>query len=483
VRRLKVPLALVATACVAVVCQAGADSKDSPPPPRVVIKNQGFLPFAGEPINYRSADLNDPIAQLEKRLERGEVSLSYEPRHGYLQSVLHALHVPISSQTLVFSKTSFQSPQISPSTPRALYFNDDVYVGQVHDGKFLEFISFDPRQGAIFYLVDDRQSDHPRFERAAIDCVQCHVAPSTRGVPGVLLRSVLTMTSGAPSAGAKSFITGQESPLSERWGGWYVSALPGVKAGMGNATVSNPEHPDQLDEAAAADPAGLSARLETSAYLTGSSDIVALMVLAHQTQMHNLITQTNYRTRLAFADEVRHKAAGLSAEAISGAFRKQVEYPGEQLVRYLLFTNEARLDGPVAGDTSFAREFAERGPFDSQGRCLRQFDLHTRIFKYPCSYLIYSQSFDAIPQPAKQYIYHRLFEVLSGADQSPEFSTLSPKDRRAIREILVDTKPGLPQEWQQLVQQRNSGYPARPAVKLYSGSTGYEGASGARVEK
>jgi hypothetical protein len=227
----------------------------------------------------------------------------------------------------------------------------------------------------------------------------------------------------------------------------------------------------------------LSARLETSAYLTGSSDIVALMVLAHQTQMHNLITQTNYRTRLAFADEVRHKAAGLSAEAISGAFRKQVEYPGEQLVRYLLFTNEARLDGPVAGDTSFAREFAERGPFDSQGRCLRQFDLHTRIFKYPCSYLIYSQSFDAIPQPAKQYIYHRLFEVLSGADQSPEFSTLSPKDRRAIREILVDTKPGLPQEWQQLVQQRNSGYPARPAVKLYSGSTGYEGASGARVEK
>jgi len=480
--RIKVPLALVATACVAGVCMAGTDNKDSPPPPRVVIKTQGFLPFAGEPINYRSADLNDPIAQLEKRLERGEVSLSCEPRHGYLRSVLDALHIPVSSQTLVFSKTSFQSPQISPSTPRALYFNDDVYVGRVHDGKFLEFISFDPRQGAIFYLVDERQSEHPQFERAAIDCLPCHVAPSTRGVPGVMLRSVFTMPSGDPSPGGRSFITGQESPLRERWGGWYVSALHGAEAGMGNATFSHPERPEQLDKPAAADPVSLRELIDTSAYLTGSSDIVALMVLAHQTQMHNLITQTNYRSRLAFADKERHKAAGLSAETISDAFRKQVEYPAEQLVRYLLFTNEARLDGPVAGDTSFAQEFAVRGPFDSQGRCLRQFDLHTRIFKYPCSYLIYSQAFDAIPQPAKQYIYRRLFEVLSGADQSPEFNTLSPHDRRAILEILVGTKPGLPPEWKQFVQ-RSNGYPLRPAGKWYNGSQDYEGTSSARTEK
>src|SRR6202044_3152424 len=161
------------------------------------------------------------------------------PSHGYLRSVLDALHVPVSSQTLVFSKTSFQFNQISPAAPRALYFNDDVYVGQVHNGKFLEFVSFDPKQGAIFYVIDERQSERPRFERAAVDCVQCHVASSTRGVPGVMLRSVFTKPSGYPSAGTRSFVTGQESPLSERWGGWYVSAVSGAGAGMGNVTVSD----------------------------------------------------------------------------------------------------------------------------------------------------------------------------------------------------------------------------------------------------
>ena len=180
-RRISASLISVATAGFAVVCASETLRKESPSP-KVIIKNQGFLPFADAPINYRSSDLNDPIAQLERRLERGEVSLRYESQHGYLRSVLDALHVPVSSQTLVFSKTSFQFNQISPAAPRALYFNDDVYVGQVHNGKFLEFISFDPQQGAIFYLIDERPSERPRFERAAVDCVQCHVASSTRGV-------------------------------------------------------------------------------------------------------------------------------------------------------------------------------------------------------------------------------------------------------------------------------------------------------------
>src|SRR5882724_9238721 len=138
---------------------------------RVVVKNQGFLPFADAPINYRSAHLEDPIAKLEKRIERGEVTLTYQQQHGYLKSVLDALRVPVSSQALVFSKTSFQFPQITPATPRALYYNDDIYVGQVHGGKFLEFVSFDPMQGAIFYVMDEHPTDQPRFERAEVDCV------------------------------------------------------------------------------------------------------------------------------------------------------------------------------------------------------------------------------------------------------------------------------------------------------------------------
>ena len=138
------------------VLVCGADSS-SLPSPRVVIKNQGYLPFADAPIHYRSAELSDPVAKLEKRLERGELKLSYDSRHGYLKSVLDALHIPVDSQTLVFSRTSFQFPKITPETPRALYYNDDVYVGQVHDGRFLEFVSFDPMQGAIFYVMDERR--------------------------------------------------------------------------------------------------------------------------------------------------------------------------------------------------------------------------------------------------------------------------------------------------------------------------------------
>jgi hypothetical protein len=459
------PVFLIAIAGIAVVC-GGETVRTDAPPQRAVVKNQGYLPFADEPINYRSSDLDDPIARLEKRLERGEVSLNYEPRHGYLRSVLDILHIPVSSQTLVFAKTSFQFPQISPATPRALYYDDDVYVGQVHQGKFLEFISFDPKQGAIFYVMDERRSERPRFERAAVDCVQCHVASSTRGVPGVMLRSVFAKPSGYPAGGARSFITGQESPLGQRWGGWYVTAAHTSDIGMANATVSGSQDPEHLEKPAVPNLTSLEGSFNTASYLTGSSDIVALMVLAHQTQMHNLITQTSYQTRLAlFAEQQRNTAAGLPLDTISDAARQQFEEPAEKLVRYLLFANEVKLDGAVAGNTSFTQDFAARGPFDSQGRSLRQFDLDRRIFKYPCSYLIYSETFDAIPQPAKEYIYRRLFEVLSGRDPSPEFSSLSQDDRRAILEILVETKSNLPPEWRQFVKQAKQSSTKRASAR------------------
>jgi hypothetical protein len=192
-------------------------------------------------------------------------------------------------------------------------------------------------------------------------------------------------------------------------------------------------------------------RFNTSSYLTGSSDIVALMVLAHQTQMHNWITLTNYTTRITLADPKQD----------SEGARKKIEAAAEQLVRYLLFTNEIPLQTPIAGTSDFTRQFAARGPRDSAGRSLRDFDLQKRIFKYPCSYLIYSEAFDAIPPPAKDYVYRRLFDILSGSEQSPEFASLSSQDRRAILEILVATKPGLPEEWKRFVRDANQGLSSR----------------------
>jgi len=212
---------------------------------------------------------------------------------------------------------------------------------------------------------------------------------------------------------------------------------------MGNVVVHDKDHPEQLDRAAGANITDLSKHIDTAAFLTGSSDIVAHLVLGHQTQMHNLITLTNYQTRIALY------TAAKPGSALSDDQRKQYEKPAEELLRYLLFANEAPLESPVKGDSTFAQEFAARGPRDPQGRSLRDFDLRTRIFKYPCSYLIYSEAFDALPEPAKGYVYHRLLEVLTGREQSPDFAKLTGEDRRAILEILLATKPGLPDEWNQ----------------------------------
>jgi hypothetical protein len=334
-----------------------------------------------------------------------------------------------------------------------LYFNDDIYIGVVHEGKEIEVISFDKTQGAMFFILHEQKIEKPRFERAELDCTQCHIAAGTRGVPGVLMRSVLSNESGTPVPGARAYITDQDSPLSERWGGWYATGVLSNQLAAGT-TMANLAAPAGAS-ASTAELEALADSFDPGAFLASTSDEVALMVLAHQTQMHNLITLTNYRTRIALHDHARH---GGGEQQLPEELRERFEKPAEQLLRYLLFANEAKLPnldgGQVIASSAFAREFAARGPFDSQGRSLRQFDLNTRIFRYPLSYLVYTDAFDALPEPAKTYVYGRLLEILSGQDQSPDFAALSVSDRRAILEILLQTKSGLPQEWHDYARTR-----------------------------
>jgi hypothetical protein len=426
---------------------------------QIAVRNQGYMPFTDPPINYRSMQVSDPVARLQQQLARGTVKLDFESDHGYLRSVLQLLKVPVDSQTLVFSKTSFQYPKISPDHPRALYFNDDVYVGSVHEGKAIEIISFDPRQGAIFYLLDERKVDHPTFQRAELDCSQCHIAAGTRGVPGVFLRSVYPTSRGTLALSNKTFITDQESPFSQRWGGWYVTGDSGIGAHLGNVTVEDTQQSATGDvPVSALKWAPLGKPFNAGSYLfSDGSDVVAHLVLAHQTQMHNLITLVNYKTRLALYSRQSATGGTAASDGLTGDQRgltddqrQQFEAPAEQLLRYLLFVKEAPLSaggGAIGGSSAFAHEFATRGPRDAKGRSLRDFDLRTRIFRYPCSYLIYSESFDALPEPAKSYVYHRLLQILSGQDPSPDFAGLLASDRRAILEILLATKTGLPEEW------------------------------------
>ena len=158
------------------------------------------------------------------------------------------------------------------------------------------------------------------------------------------------------------------------------------------------------------------------------------MVLEHQAKMHNYITRLSYETQtmMAMYKHIRY-----------------LRHQEDAFLRYLLFTEEAPLTAPISGDPEYAQGFTALGPFDAKGRSLREFDLRTRLFKYPCSFLIYSPQFDALPAVMKDHLLQRLYAILSGQDQDPQFAALDGDKRRAILEILRETKPGLPDYWQQ----------------------------------
>ena len=408
----------------------------------------GQLDFEREPISYWKTTPTDPVAQLQERLDRDEVEMTFDDEHGYLRSALELLEVPISSQMLVFSKTSFQPRRISPRRPRALYYNDSVSVGWVQGGDVIEIAATDSQLGAVFYTLKQEQSGAPRIVRDQGQCTVCHASSRTAGVPGYLVRSVYPSRSGQPHFESGTFATDYRSPFKERWGGWYVSGTHGALRHMGNVVVENRQQPEVLDREAGANVSDLSGHLNTERYLSPHSDIAALMVLEHQTRMHNLIARANFETRAAsHYDRILNEALGRRLDYRSEPTQHRIERAGDQLVECMLFVDEFVLSEPVAGTSSFAEEFAERGPHDSQGRSLRELDLSERMMKYPCSYLIYSEAFEALPDPAKDYVYRRLFDVLSGADASAQFAHLASADRKAILEILRDTKSDLPDYW------------------------------------
>lgn len=401
------------------------------------------------PINYNTAEVHDPIAVLQRRIDAGEADLSFDREHGYLKSVLELLDVPSSSQALVYSKTSFQLRLISPQTPRAIYFGDDVYIGWCQGGTVLEVSSVDPQQGAIFYSLKQTETKDPAFVRHTYECTQCHGSTLTQGVPGHTVRSVFTASDGYPILSAGTYRTNQESPLTERWGGWYVSGTHGKQRHMGNVIVRSTDDPENLNLDKGANVTDLRDYFYTRPYLRPTSDIVALMVLEHQTQMHNLITRGNYEGRLTLRDaKVMNEMLGRPNGFESESTQRRFKSSAERIVKYMLFTDEAELTDSIEGTSGFSADFESRGPTDHLGRSLRQFDLQTRLFKYPCSYLIYSEAFDALPIPVKEQVYQKLWEVLTADEAEEDFEHLTAEDRTAILEILRETKEGLPDYWQ-----------------------------------
>ncbi len=402
------------------------------------------LPFDDiddEPIRYSSSRPDNAVSRLQGQMDRGEVKLKRDPVAGYLPAVLKALNVPVSSQTLVWSKTSLQRDWISPRNPRALYFNDEVYVGWVNGGRVLEISAVDPQLGAVFYAVNQDAATPAKFVRQTHECLQCHGSTLSAGVPGHIMRSVFADATGQPILNAGTFLTTDQSPLEERWGGWYVTGTHGAQRHMGNLITHSATQAANANLAAGANVTSLAKRFDTSAYLTGHSDIVALMVMEHQAHLHNLITRAHHETRRALHfEQLLNRDLGRPATFRSDSTTSRIKSVCEPLVRALLFVKEAPLTFQIEGTSGFRTEFEKGGPRDKQGRSLRQLDLRQRLQRYPCSFLIHSDAFDALAPEAKQYVYRRLWEILDGRDTSPDFSHLSTADRSAVREILLETK-------------------------------------------
>ncbi len=342
-----------------------------------------------EPIKYSVAQPRNAVTRLQERLAAGAAKLEFESEHGYLRSVLHALDVPESSQVLVFSKTSLQRERISPKTPRAIYFNDDVLVGFCQHGPVMEISAADEVIGTAFYTLEQTQQEKPLPVRQTDSCLLCHSSSANQGFPGHLVRSLFVDRQGFPLLSSGSFRTDHTSPLAERWGGWFVTGKSGRQKHLGNLICQGSKRPEDLDNADGINVLDLKGRFATSRCLTPHSDIVALMVLEHQAGMLNRLARAAMETRMALYYESEiNKALGRPANEPSDSARSRIRGVGDAVVQYMLFSDEARLTDRIEGTSSFASDFVARGPRDSKGRSLRDFDLNTPLFPYPCSYQI-----------------------------------------------------------------------------------------------
>jgi hypothetical protein len=343
-------------------------------------------------IDYRGGVLTDALTGLQREVSAGAAKLAFEGPQGYLRALLARLNIPVESQVLLFSKTGIQHPFTTPANPRALYFNDRVIVGYIPGAPVIEMASHDPRQGVIFTsLKQDGAS--PQFARPD-RCLSCHVSGNTLSVPGILVRSMATAPDGRPMPQDGNFVIDHRSRLDQRWAGWYVSGAAAPVTHMGRTIDS---------------------RLDLSAYPLPTSDIAALLVFDHQGHAINLLTRLGWETRFAAAEGRLDFTKGDLGDILNEA------------VDYFLFTGETPLASPVQAGSAFAGSFPSTGPRDRQGRSLRDLDLQTRLFKYRCSYMIYSPAFDALPAEARAAFYRLLRHRLTDTDTI---------------EILDETKPG-----------------------------------------
>jgi hypothetical protein len=414
----------------------------------VPARGQFQTDFEQPPISYSSTTPR-ALAPLQARISSGELRFSGTEQNA-LKTLLDALDVPVESQVLVFSKTSLQRRLISPDRPRALYFSDTVYVGWVPGG-FTEVIIIDPQLGPVFYSFDlrDGQREHPKLDREA-DCLRCHGGNFVRDIPGIFARSLFTAESGEPLLRHGTLIVDDETPFSKRWGGWYVTGYHGDEPHRGNV-MAGEEGDALVFTPSVKRPDSLGDFFKLRDYLRGTSDVVALLVLEHQTTMQNALTRANFASRRAIAYQHGLQKAfkePVTNEPTYDSAKSVFDSSAEDVVDRLLFRNAAPLPSGVIGEPAFQDRFVSNAPKSAAGHSLKDFELFDRIFAQRCSFLVYSEMFLELPETLKVRIFDRLHNALRSQGSDDRYSYLPIAEKQRIYDILIETHPDAKRLWQ-----------------------------------
>lgn len=394
-------------------------------------------------IGYGENPSNNAIARLQERVKRGEVNLELKPPRGYLDSVLNALGIDASSQTLVYSKTSLQLALINAATPRAIYFDDDTYVAWIPGTKFLEIATMDSAVGPVFYTLSNTSPTEVRIDRETSRCLTCHDTwgMAGGGVPRFLFLSSLVDEEGETLSGQPGEDTTDRTPIRDRWAGWYVTGQHGRQEHLGNILVGSDTDVTDITKLRHGNIDSLRDLFDSRPYVTDKSDIVALLIFEHQAYVGNLITRANYKSRTLLQRNGLDPNTASSWSDLPPAVQRPLKLMLEPLVQAMLFVDAAAITSEIRSSSGFDKWFQSKGPRDSSGRSLRDLDLRTKLFKHPLSYLIYSKSFNGLLPSAKEYVYTRLADILTDREQKAGYAHISMQERGELLEMLVATKP------------------------------------------
>src|SRR5688500_17763528 len=401
-----------------VVCAAASDS----------LRLLREMDLGAAPHHYYERKTKDRFARLQGEMEAERVVLDRSSEKGFLLSLLAALEIPASSQMLVFSTTSLQLSLITPSNPRAIYFNEDTYLGFIPGGK-IELVSIDPELGGIFYILDI-----PRSAAASLNidrsrrCMNCHSGSETGYVPGLTVKSVVPGTRGGSVDAFRVDMTGHGIPLSERFGGWYLTGVHGLTNHWANAIGR------MVNGEVTKDPVVPGERFSWGKYPVEGSDILPQLIHEHQAGFVNRALQAGYVARMHL-----HRGGELSAEQ-----RAEIDHFAGELARYILFADEAALPkSGIKGDRKFEEDFLRDRKVSRNGASLQDFDLKRRMFKYPVSYMVYTPLFAGLPEVVKSGVIRELQKGLREGDgkngNDGTYAHISKEEKRVIQEILVET--------------------------------------------